>query len=253
MRILVTFALENEFAPWRKMRRFHRASVGAWDQTYHAMVGSAEVQVVITGTGRFAVQQSLRQAFDQAPDACIISGLAGGLKPDYRPGAILAARTVEDVAGTRSMRSDASLISRAKECGATVCEKFLVSDRVIATAEEKRRLSFSGDAVDMESLYILAAASQQEIPAAVIRAISDGAESDLPLDFDRTFNERGAVSVPKVLRQLAARPRRIGGLIRLAQESGRAAAALATFLDAYVDRVTLGPLPENAKAEALAI
>ncbi|HEX4075014.1 MAG TPA: hypothetical protein VHX49_06420 [Candidatus Acidoferrales bacterium] len=253
MRILVTFALENEFAPWRKMRRFERMSVDGWNQAYRAKVGSVDVQVIVTGAGRFAVQQSLRQAFDQAPDACIVSGLAGALKPEYRPGAVLAARTVGDVAGTRLMRSDANLISRAGDCGAKVVEKFLVSDRVVSTAEEKKSLSFSGDAVDMESLYILAAASQQEIPAVAIRAISDGAESDLPLDFDRTFDKRGVVSVPRVLRQLAARPHRIGGLIRLAQESERAATALAGFLDAYVQRVTLDPLPEIAKAEALAI
>ncbi|HEX4003805.1 MAG TPA: hypothetical protein VHX36_14230 [Candidatus Acidoferrales bacterium] len=253
MRILVTFALENEFAPWRKMRRFGRVSVDAWDQAYHAKVGDADVQVVVTGAGRFAVQQSLRQAFDESPDACIVSGLAGALKPEYRPGAVLAARTIADIAGTRLLRSDANLISRAGECGARVCEKFLVADRVVSTAEEKKALSFFGDAVDMESLYILAAASHREIPAVAIRAISDSAESDLPLDFDRTFNERGAVSVPRVLRQLATRPQRIGGLIRLAQESERAATALATFLDEYVQRVTLDPLPEIAKAEAVSI
>ena len=253
MKILVTFALENEFAPWRKMRRFHRVCVDAWDHTYHAKVGPVDVQVVVTGAGRFAVQQSLQQAFDQAPDVCVISGLAGALRPAYRPSAVLAARTVGDISGTRLMRSDANLISRAGECGAMIVEKFLVSDRVVSTAGEKTSLGASGDAVDMESLYILSAASHREIPAVAIRAISDGVESSLPLDFDRTFNELGAVSLPKVLGQIVTRPRRIGGLIRLAHESERAAAALAGFLDVYVQRVTLGPLPEIAKAEALAL
>jgi adenosylhomocysteine nucleosidase len=253
MKILVTFALENEFAPWRKMRHFQRVCIEAWDQSYRAKVGSVDVDVVVTGAGRFAVQQSLQMAFDRQPEACIVSGLAGALKPEYRPGAILAARTVGDVAGTRLIRSEASLISRARECGARIVEKFLVADRVVSTAEEKKGLGASGDAVDMESVYILAAASHGEIPAVAIRAISDGVESDLPLDFDRTFNERGAVSLPKVLRQIVTRPRRIGGLIRLAHESERAAGALAAFLDVYVQRVTLGPLPEIAKAEALAL
>ncbi|HTW22915.1 MAG TPA: hypothetical protein VMD78_04910 [Candidatus Baltobacteraceae bacterium] len=253
MKILVTFALENEFAPWRKMRRFQRACVDAWDHTYVAKVGPADVRVVLTGAGRFAVQQSLRNAFDQAPDVCIVSGLAGALKPDYRPGAILAARTVADLYGTRLMRGDGELISKAGECGARIVEKFLVSDRVVSTADEKKALGASGDAVDMESLYILAAAAHSDVPAVAIRAISDDVGSNLPLDFDRTFNERGAVSVPRVLKQLVARPHRIGGLIRLAHESERAAAALAGFLDAYVQRVTPSPLPEIAKAEALAI
>jgi nucleoside phosphorylase len=253
MRILVTFALENEFAPWRKMRRFRRASVDELDQTYEAQVGSVDVRVVLTGAGRFAAQRSLGRAFDHEPDVCIASGLAGALKPDYRPGAVLAARAVGDVSATRLIRSDLELVSRAGGCGARVVEKFLVADRVVSAAAEKRSLGVSGDAVDMESIFVLSAAAHYRVRAVAIRAISDGVESSLPLDFDRTFNERGAVSLPKVLGQIVMRPHRISGLIRLAHESERAAAALAGFLDAYVQRVTLGPLPEIAKAEALAL
>jgi nucleoside phosphorylase len=252
MKILVTFALENEFAPWRRMRRFKSVSVDTWDRSYEAQVGSAGVRVLLTGAGRFAVQRSLARAFDRAPDICIASGVAGSLKAAYRPGAVLAARTVADVNGTRLMRSDARLISRAADCGARIVEKFLVSDCVVSTAGEKNALGVSGDAVDMESLYILAAAAHEQIPAVAVRAISDGVESNLPIDFDRAFNERGAVSVPRVLSQIVARPHRIGRLIRLVHESKRAAGALAGFLDAYV-QMTPGPLPEIAEAEALAI
>jgi adenosylhomocysteine nucleosidase len=253
MKALITFALANEFAAWRKSRQFKRVSVDAWDQTYWAQVGAADVRVVLTGAGRFAAQRALARAFDHVPDVCIASGLAGALKPAYRPGAILAARTVADVNGTRLMRSDPELISRAGEGGAKVVERFLVSDRVVSTTEEKMSLGLSGDAVDMESLHILAAAACRGVRSVAIRAISDGSELNLPLDFDRAFNERGVLSVPKVIGQIVARPNRIGGLLRLAYESERAAAALATFLDEYVQRIAEGPLPEIARAEALAI
>ncbi|MGC2331422.1 MAG: hypothetical protein WA581_08210 [Candidatus Acidiferrales bacterium] len=253
MKILVTFALENEFAPWRKMRHFRRVSVDDLDHAYEAEVGSVDVRVVLTGAGRFAAQRCLGRAFDYEPDICIASGLAGALKVDFRPGAVLAARAVADVNGTRLIRSDAELVSRAGGCGARIVEKFLVADRVIAAAEEKESLGVSGDAVDMESVFVLSAAAHQRVKAVAIRAISDGVESDLPLDFNRTLNERGAVSVPRVLRQIVAQPHRIGGVIRLAHESERAAAALAGFLDAYVERVTLDPLPGIDKAEALAL
>jgi nucleoside phosphorylase len=252
MKMLVTFALENEFAPWRKMRRFQRVSVNPWDQAYEAKIGPAEVRVVLTGAGRFAAQRALGRAFDDAPELCIASGLAGSLKPAHAPGAILAARTVVDVSGTRSVASDSKLADDARGQGAKVVEKFLTSERVIATADEKKVLGASGDAVDMESLYVLAAARHHGVRAIAIRVIGDGVESDLPLDFNRTFNERGAVSVRRVLGQIAARPHRIGGVLRLAHETDRAAAALADFLDVYVQRIDLSPLPE-AKAEALAI
>jgi adenosylhomocysteine nucleosidase len=253
MRILVTFALENEFAPWRKMRRFQHLSVGEWDRTYQATIGEADVWAVVTGAGRFAVKRSLERKFDTPPDVCIASGLSGGLKPQHRPGAILAARAVADANGTRLVRSDGELIAEAAGCGAKLVEKFVVSGHVIATAEEKRSLGESADAVDMESLYVLGAAAHRGVRGVAIRAISDAVECNLPLDFARTFNERGAVSVPRVLGQLAAKPHRIGGLLRLAHDSEKAAQALARFLDAYVRNISADPLTEIAKAEAIAL
>jgi hypothetical protein len=61
------------------------------------------------------------------------------------------------------------------------------------------------------------------------------------------------VSVPKVIGQVVRRPGSIPGLIRLAHESERAATALARFFEEYIPHMTSGPLPEIAKAEALAI
>ncbi|MGA8010802.1 MAG: hypothetical protein WB949_00040 [Candidatus Acidiferrales bacterium] len=253
MKALITFALANEFAPWRRLRRFERVSVDAWDQTYVAQVGLCDVRVVLTGAGGLATQRALAHAFDHDPDVCIASGLSGALKPGYAPGDVLAARMVADVRATRLFHSDAELVSRSEASGAKIVDKFLVTDQVISTAEEKRALSTSGDAVDMESLYVLAAAGQRGIRSVAIRAISDGADSNLPLDFDGVFDTRGAVSIPKVIGQVVRRPGRLAGLIRLANESERAAAALARCLDAYIQQMASGPLPELAKAEALAI
>jgi len=253
MKVLITFALANEFAPWRKLRRFERVSAGASDQTYVARVGLCDVRVVLTGAGRFAAQRAVADVFDGDPDVCIASGLSGSLKPTYAPGEVLAARMVADVKGTRLLHCDPELVARAEVCGATIVEKFLVSDLVISTAQEKSALSASGDAVDMESLYILAAAAQRGIRSVAIRAISDGVDSNLPLDFDTVFDERGAVSIPKVIGQVMRKPGRIPGLLRLANESERAAAALAQFLERYIQGVAAGPLPEIAKAEALAV
>lgn len=253
MKVLITFALENEFAPWRKFRRFQRVSLGVSDHTYIAQVGLANVRVVLTGAGRLAVQRAIPQAFGERPDVCIASGLSGGLNPVHRSGDILVARAVAEIKGMRLIRSDAELLLRAEMSGARLVERFLVSERVVSTAEEKHALGASGDAVDMESIYVLAAAAQREIRSVVIRAISDGAESNLPLDFDRVFNERGTVSITKVIGQVVRRPRRIAGLLRLAHESERAAAKLARFLDGYVQHLALDPLPENAKAAVLAI
>jgi adenosylhomocysteine nucleosidase len=253
MKVLITFALANEFAPWRKLRRFERVSVDSWEQTYTGRIGECEVRVLVTGAGRFASQRSLAHAFDGSPDLCIASGLCGGLKRAYAPGSVLTARAVADVAGVRVIQADPEWVIRAGRAGARVVDKFLVSDRVVSTAAEKARLAAAGDAVDMESVYVLAAAWQRGVRAVAIRAVSDAADADLPLDFNRVFSERGEVSVPKVVGQLIRRPGSLAGLLRLANESERAASALAHFLDAYLLHMEVGPTPELQKAEALAI
>jgi adenosylhomocysteine nucleosidase len=253
MKVLITFALANEFAPWRKLRRFERVSGDAWDQTYTATIGDCEVRVVVTGAGRFAAQRSLLHAFDGAPELCIASGLCGGLKSSYAPGDVLVARAVADVGGTRLIQGDPELVRRAGGAGAKVVDKFLVSDRVVATAREKAALAAAGDAVDMESVYVLAAAWQRGVRTMAVRAVSYAADSDLPLDFNRVFTERGEVSIPKVVGQLVRSPGRLPGLLRLANESERAATSLAHFLDAYLLHMEAGPAPEFAKVEELAV
>ena len=252
MRALVTFALENEFEPWRKSRRFQRVSVLPSDRTYTARVGSVDVQVVLTGAGRFATQRAMSEAFRVKPDICIASGLAGALKPNYAVGRVLVARGTADLKRARFVLSDPELVRDAEELGAARVERFVTSDHVVATAPEKQSLAASGDAVDMESLYVLEAAAQQSIPAVAIRAISDDSSSDLPLDFDRLFDKQGAVSLPKVIGQAVAHPNRIRGLLQLAHQTERAAANLGAFLDRYLENITEGPY-ENAKADAIAV
>jgi len=254
VKVLVTFALDAEFAPWRKLRSFKRVSVGRWDRAYQAHVGSAEVRVLVTGVGRFAAQRSMAQEFSGAStEACISAGLAGSLRAAYQLGEVLVARAASDSTGAHLIYSDPQLLGHAVKAGARRVEKFLVTDHVVSTVEEKKSLGASGDAVDMESLYILSAAAHAKIPAVAIRSVSDGLDADLPLDFNQVFNEKGEVSVPKVIRQLLVRPQGLGGLLRLGQQSERAASVLAEFLDDYVQEISGDPLERIAKADAIAI
>jgi len=251
LKVLVTFALENEFAPWRKMARFQCVAVSGSQRWYEAQIGSADVRAVVSGTGRLAAQRAMNSAFDESPDFCIASGLAGALKADYLPGQVLAARHVTEMKSGKSLPSDTELLQVAAESGANVVERFLVTERVVATVAEKHELAARGDAVEMESAYVLAAAAQKGIRAVAIRSVSDAVDRDLPLDFDSVFDENGQVKISKVIGQVAAKPSRVGGLIRLAEDSSRAASSLANFLNAFVQ--VLPAIPKGiAHADALA-
>jgi adenosylhomocysteine nucleosidase len=252
VKILVTFALEPEFAPWRRIRSFGSSS-GSVFAAYDGQIGEAKVRVVLTGVGAPNARRVVRQALADAPDACIVSGLAGSLNPIHQPGDVLAAAAVREERGTLTLPSDAVLAELAVMLGARRAPMFLAVNRVLFKAEEKKRLSLAGDAVDMESFAAMAEAVERNVPAIAIRAISDAADEDLPLDFNSILNERGEIQLSRVLGRLALAPHRLPALLRLGQSSRRAAEKLARFLEAYIEHLSNRAQCSERLAETVAV
>jgi nucleoside phosphorylase len=241
LKILVTFALENEFAPWRAMHKFR---AGKWSDAdaFFTEVGSAEVGVVLTGVGPKQAGLSASGVIwgeSESIGLCISSGVAGALRPEYRIAQILAARTIYSEFShadlqSNTLESSNALISFAEGCGATIVDRFYSADRVITKAKEKQSLGLTADAVEMESFEILLEAAAFGIPAIAIRAISDLSSQDLPLDMSEILTNEGKVSIPRVLGQVAMHPTALPELVKLGQQSSRAAEALAQFLERYI-------------------
>jgi nucleoside phosphorylase len=257
VRILVTFALENEFAPWRALHEFALAKLGNVD-VHVADFASSLVTVALTGVGArqaaLTAPQIMRGEFD-AFDCCISSGLAGGLQSNHSIGEVLAARSVFSEAvpadGTsRSIQCSGALVSFAAESGAKVVEQFYSAGHVISTAREKQVLSAKADAVEMESFEILRAAQGAGVPAVALRAISDTLDEDLPIDMAEILTDEGRVSVPRVLGQVALKPQSLPGLLRLGKNSRAAAQSLSRFLDAYVAALANRTAPLETKLTA---
>ncbi|MGH9687599.1 MAG: hypothetical protein ACRD5K_10960 [Candidatus Acidiferrales bacterium] len=249
MKILVTFAIENEFAPWRDRRGFQVVQPAPTDiaasETYAAEIFGVLVRVVLTGAGPNAAASAISLAIRPAPDAvdfCISSGLAGALKPNYRIGQVLAAQEVSsgDIQSAEPgdlLQSSEALFSFAEQCGATPVKRFHTAGRVIGKAVEKKYLSETADAVEMESFIVLGEAQRRGVPAIAIRAISDLADEDLPFDMTGVFTEQGRISIPLVLAQVAKHPQSISAVMKLGQSAKAAATELADFLDCYVERL----------------
>lgn len=238
MKVLVTFAVDAEFAAWRRLRTFHRSLLGS-TPVFASRIGNADVSAVCTGIGPAQAARLMPRLLAEPPDVCISAGLAGGLRPEHRPGDILVARTVRRLDARGFLKSDAELVRQAEGAGARVVDAFLTSPCVILTAEEKSRLGTLADAVEMESFEILQAMSALRVPAAAVRAVSDPSDVDLPLDFNRVVGEEGRVSMARLAGQIAARPHRVPALIRLGRESRRAAGLLARFLDGFVSAMVM--------------
>jgi adenosylhomocysteine nucleosidase len=233
VKVLVTFAVETEFAPWCRLRRFRRTSLDAVP-VYEGRLDAAELRVVLTGIGPRHATRTVRAVLSDAPDLCISSGLAGALKPEQRVGEILVARATSFAPVDSLIRSEESLIELAAGCGARPVEMFRTSDRLVRTAREKSRMGLEADAVEMESYAVLAEAARWGVPAVAIRAIGDTFDVDLPYEFDRALDRHGQIRLSGLLAQIAQRPQRLPALVRLGRQCRRAAASLALFLSQNV-------------------
>ena len=245
MKVLVTFAVEAEFAPWRKLRRFsHLATANV--PAYSAQLGETELVALLTGVGgRKAWADATKLIWDGRVDICISSGLAGALRPEHRVGDVLAARKVRAASWDKVIPSDAALLESASACGAKLVAAFHTADRVLTRSEEKREFGAKADAVEMESGDILLEAVAFGAKVIAIRAISDTVEEDLPLNFNRVMTASGDVSIPRILLQAAGHPGSLLPLIRFGRQSRHAADKLVAFLDRFVQALANSASPKK--------
>jgi adenosylhomocysteine nucleosidase len=101
----------------------------------------------------------------------------------------------------------------------------------VSVAEKSRlREDTQADAVEMESGVIRQLCRNRHLPAATLRAISDAANEDLPLDFNQLLTARQAMHWGRFLLALARKPASIPGLLRLQRHCAIAAQALASVI-----------------------
>jgi adenosylhomocysteine nucleosidase len=237
MRILVTFAVEAEFAPWRKLRTLEPIHLDGLDM-FRCQIGRGIVDFVVTGMGMENARRGAEIAMAAPHTICIASGFAGSLKPAHKVGDILAARAVQRLGKSKIIECSRNLFMAAYENKAIEAKMLLTTDKVIATVEEKQRMSPFADAVDMESFAILSVAKEKRLPAVAIRVVSDRFDEDMPADIDMTVDERGRIKIGGVFMHMTSHPLQLPALIRLGRQSHTAAEALCNFLEAFIKELS---------------
>jgi nucleoside phosphorylase len=245
MRILVTFAVEAEFAPWRARRKFDRQDAPGL-QLWKSVIGDSEIFVALTGIGDESANV-LDLMMRVVPcnryfDVCVSSGLAGALRSDCRVSDIVVAKLLKSNfvhadLGRDWLETDKQLVELAVAHGAKPVDAFYTAQKVLTTAEQKSQLATKADVVEMESFDVVKEGFAWGARGVAIRAISDRADENLPIDFNRTMSSDSRVSIPRVLAEVAKRPGTLGPLIRFGKQSRSAAEALARFLEIYVNEV----------------
>lgn len=239
MRILVTFAVKAEFAPWSSRHAFVPYEFENWERRrefdlFKANIGPSEVTVLLTGIGKSSALNAMDSVPLAAHDVCISTGLAGALCDELHPGDVVIAGRARTFDSAVSVSSDESLRDLAVSLAAKPVEVSLTSDKIVPTALAKDEIRERGSIVEMESAYVLAAAQHVQIPAVLVRAISDAADEDLPVDFARILDSQGHLKIGGLLKEVGLSPHRIPLLIQFGRQSRSAAKSLADFLDRYI-------------------
>jgi adenosylhomocysteine nucleosidase len=200
---LVCFALNEEFAPFRKL------------------AGQIpDIAVLITGVGRANAEASVRRFLAKnLPKLVLTCGFAGGLNPALKNGDVVF------------MTGYSALEERLANADA-VRASFFTSPRIATTVAEKKQLweKTGADVVEMESGAILAVCRESRIPCAMVRAISDTASEDLPLDFNRLSKPDMSLDYGKLALAITKAPWKIFALVQLHKKTSFAAKQLADVL-----------------------
>jgi adenosylhomocysteine nucleosidase len=249
MRILVTFAVEAEFAPWRKRHDFSLVLLGDL-RTYRAQIAGADIVVLLTGIGGRRAGaatlgiQMIATETGRFFDVCVSTGLAGALQPEIRTGEIVVARELSTRAvradlGKNVISCDKELVTSATKCDAREVRTFYQEDHIVITSTEKAKLSSSADVVEMESFDVISECLVWGSRGVAVRAISDLLEDDLPLNLNLAVTKTGEVSLRRILSQLLHRPKSVPALIRFGRQSRKAAESLGNFLDSFISELTV--------------
>jgi adenosylhomocysteine nucleosidase len=165
--------------------------------------------------------------------ALVSFGLAGGLAPNLAPGAILIPPSVIDGENV-FICSDAL----AEMLGGATKNPMIAGQDIIALAAEKSSLfqATNADAIDLESGAVARVAKARNIPFAVLRAVADPAQRNLPPAALTALNAAGKINFLSVLASIFANPGQIPSLIQVGKDAAQARAALLKQLQCMAGR-----------------
>jgi adenosylhomocysteine nucleosidase len=211
---------------------------------------------ILAGPGRLAIcgdASTLRAKLAELacqPIILVISwGVCGGLDPRLRPGDLILGAEVVSAEGRINTDEavTSSLAQRLIDAGARVAvERVAGVSSPVSTARAKAelRLATGAAAVDMESLIAGRFALERRTPFAILRAVADPADRDLPPLVLSAVDSDGRVKAAAVLGDLVRSPGQFTGLVAAARD-GRAAFRALSRCRGLLPGLFLGLGPAN--------
>ena len=180
------------------------------------------------GIGAAAAREASRALIAEGCTALLSLGMAGGLDPALKAGAVVIADRIVTADG-RSFFTSVPWRKALVEVGGTVSVAPIAgSDRVVSTVEAKQNLRRRTGAavVDMESAGVAEVAAASGLPFLALRAVADTARRSVPAWALRGVGADGALRPMALAAGLLARPWAWPVVVGLAWDSWRARAGL---------------------------
>ena len=191
--------------------------------------------LAVSGMGCEAAESAARMLADAGAASLMSWGLAGALDPSLRAGSVVLPNEIISrdglccpVSPEWRARFAAAISAQRPVAGG----KLLTSSRALdAVAEKAAAFRETGAvAVDMESLAVAQVAGTRNLPFIAVRVIVDTAADMLPRAVVAA-SRNGRVRIWPLIGGLAAAPREIAPLLRLAQRYRAAIRALAAVAE----------------------
>jgi adenosylhomocysteine nucleosidase len=179
--------------------------------------------VAIGGGGAVGAARAAQELVSQGVTGLMSFGLAGGLAPGLSAGSVLVPGRVVDEGGAQWM-ADAALSARL----GTPAGALLAVPDIVATIAAKDRLwrETGALAADIESGAVAACAAASGLGFAVLRAVCDPAERDLPPAAITALDAAGRIRIGALMRSLARHPGQVVALVALGRDAAAARSAL---------------------------
>jgi adenosylhomocysteine nucleosidase len=214
--VLVTFARAEESRAFRRKLTAKRAArVGGVDVT-KGTIGQIEVIVAHTGIGAASAKAVISSLLGERRWWLVIgAGFAGGLDPKLRAGDVVIEEHPH-ATGPQRIVSSALPVERVEEKAALFSET-------------------KAQAVDMETATLATECARAALPIVAVRAISDAADTALPVPFAIWFDVAAQRVRPlRLLGHLIANPRSIGPFARFVRALPRVSNALAMAIEGSI-------------------
>ena len=222
-RIAILAAMPGELKPLvRGWLHERRNGVDLWRRAYDG----GEWIAACAGAGQDAATRAFLASEAGGPLSLVVStGWAGALTESCEPGraywcsGLIDARTGERFATAHPSE-----------------QRLLVTSPVVANEQEKQRLAatYSAALVDMEAAAVARLAAQRQIPFHCLKGVSDGVHDKLP-DFNRFIGPDGRMRMAAFVAFALLRPALWPRLVRMGENSSKAARAIAASLLDFLD------------------